>query len=119
MPTATVRTHLPGLFSPEPLKGYLYNSAFMPLTVLGDLLATVKGTTKEWSPVVATAAGSSTGSHIDQLRLVFVDRGGGGSKGTIVFCQWQRPKVLGEDGPDGWVALGARPHAQRLRGQAA
>jgi hypothetical protein len=28
-------------------------------------------------------------------------RGGDSSKGTIVF--WQRPKVLSEDGPDGWV----------------
>jgi hypothetical protein len=50
-----VRTHLPGLFSSEPLKGYYYIATFMPLTVLGDLLATMKGTTKEWSPVVVTA----------------------------------------------------------------
>ncbi len=57
MPTATVQTHLPGLFSSEPLKGYHYIATFMPLTVLGDLLATVKDTTKEWSPVVVTAAG--------------------------------------------------------------
>jgi hypothetical protein len=57
VPTATVRTHLPGLFSSEPLKGYYYIATFMPLTVLEDLLATMKGTTKEWSPVVVTAVG--------------------------------------------------------------
>jgi len=51
--------------------------------------------------LVGSTPESSTGSHIDQLRLVFVDRGGDGSKGTVVF--WQRPKVLGEDGPDWWV----------------
>ncbi len=43
-----MRTHLPGLLSSEPLKGYHYTTTFMPLTVLGDLLATMKGTTKEW-----------------------------------------------------------------------
>jgi hypothetical protein len=52
-----VRTHLPGLLSSEPLKGYHYTTTFMPLTILGDLLATMKGTTKEWSPVVVTAVG--------------------------------------------------------------
>ncbi len=44
---AKVRTHLPGLFSAEPLKGSHYTTTFMPLTVLGSLLATVMGTKKE------------------------------------------------------------------------
>jgi hypothetical protein len=36
VPTATARTHLPGLFSSEPVKGCHCTSTFMPLTVLGD-----------------------------------------------------------------------------------
>jgi hypothetical protein len=55
LPTATVRTQLPGLFSSEPLKGYHYTETLMPLTVLGHLLAIVKGTKKELWAVVVTA----------------------------------------------------------------
>jgi hypothetical protein len=56
VPTATVRTHLPGLFSSEPFKGSHYTTTFMPLIVLGHLLATMKGT-KELSPLAVTAVG--------------------------------------------------------------
>ena len=43
---------------------------------------------------------SSSTAHASQLRLVFVDRQGDGSKGILVF--WQRPKVV-DGGSTAWV----------------
>lgn len=114
--SATVRRHLPGLYTAEPPKKYHSTTTFLPLATLGDLLATMNTTRREWADATVTAVGVQTQPftfhHLlacKATRSVFrVDLPVPGSVSDMRLCG---ERVLG-DVQGACVSLWAHPRVQ-------